>query len=94
MESWYSMKKYMTDGEEKARFERDYEDDLENRICRALDIIDSYSQIDGEHHKAWVIDQVVRILINNTEMYEQFVKDHKEGEDGPDTYEWYTGIAP
>ena len=35
MESWYSMKKYMTDGEEKARFERDYEDDLENRICRA-----------------------------------------------------------
>ena len=35
---------------------------LERRILRALDIALNYSQIDGGHHKAWVIDQMVRAL--------------------------------
>ena len=26
-------------------------------------IIEKYGQIEGEHHKAWVLDQVVRILL-------------------------------
>lgn len=29
----------------------------------ALLYIDSYGQIDGAHHKAWVLDQVARILL-------------------------------
>lgn len=28
----------------------------------ALQYIEQYGQIDGEHHKAWVLDQVARIL--------------------------------
>jgi hypothetical protein len=28
----------------------------------ALHWLERYSQIDGEHHKAWVLDQVARIL--------------------------------
>jgi hypothetical protein len=28
----------------------------------ALHWIEQYGQIDGDHHKAWVLDQVVRIL--------------------------------
>lgn len=28
----------------------------------ALAFIESYGQIDGDHHKAWVLDQVARIL--------------------------------
>lgn len=28
----------------------------------ALEYIGRYGQIDGEHHKAWVLDQVARIL--------------------------------
>lgn len=28
----------------------------------ALYFIESYGQIDGDHHKAWVLDQVARIL--------------------------------
>jgi hypothetical protein len=28
----------------------------------AMIFIERYGQIDGEHHKAWVLDQVVRIL--------------------------------
>ena len=29
----------------------------------AMNIITSYGQIDGEHHKTWVIDQTARILL-------------------------------
>lgn len=29
----------------------------------ALEFISRYSQIDGGHHKAWVLDQVARILL-------------------------------
>ena len=32
------------------------------RIEKALDIADGNGQIDGDHHKAWVIDQMVRAL--------------------------------
>lgn len=28
----------------------------------ALYFIGSYGQIDGDHHKAWVLDQIVRVL--------------------------------
>ncbi len=52
---------------------------------RAVD----YGGIDG-HHKAWVIDQMVRALTGDD--YEKVVTDAKDGEDGPDTYEWNEGI--
>lgn len=58
----------------------------------ALDIIRQYGGIDGEHHKAWVIDQVVRALTGNG--YAEWVRQQRDGEDGPETYDWYTGIAP
>lgn len=29
----------------------------------ALYFVSSYGQIDGDHHKAWVLDQVARILL-------------------------------
>lgn len=32
------------------------------RIKRALEYADSYGGIDGDHHKMWVIDQIVRAL--------------------------------
>ncbi len=62
------------------------------RIDTALDYAKRYSQIDGAHHKAWVIDQMVRALTGRH--YEQFVAEHNDGEDGPDTYGWDEGIAP
>jgi hypothetical protein len=58
----------------------------------ALDIAKSYGGIDGDHHKAWVIDQMCRALLG--EEYEKFVADARAGEDGPETYEWDVGIAP
>lgn len=44
------------------------------------------------HHLAWIIDQMVRILAGPN--YDQIVRQACAGADGPNTYEWYTGIAP
>jgi hypothetical protein len=61
-------------------------------INSALKLIARYAGTDGAHHKAWVIDQVARILLGNE--YDAWVRELKYGEDGPDTYGWDTGIAP
>lgn len=64
----------------------------ERRIDRAIEFAVRFGGIDGDHHKTWVIDQMVRALAG--EDYDQLVKDACDGEDGPDTYGWDTGIAP
>ena len=64
----------------------------EKRVNEALDIIHCYGGIDGAHHKQWVLDQVVRALTGDE--YAAWVARQKDGEDGPDTYEWDEGIAP
>lgn len=64
---------------------------MEDKIEQALNCINKYGGTDGSHHKQWVLDQVVRILVDN---YEQWVDDYCNGEDGPNTYEWDCGIAP
>lgn len=64
----------------------------EIRVLNALDLAAKYGGIDGDHHKAWVIDQMVRALAGDR--YETFVSFVCSGEDGPNTYEWNEGIAP
>lgn len=64
----------------------------EARIAKALELASCYGNIDGAHHKDWLIDQMVRAL--TCKGYEDWVKDFQDGEDGPDTYEWELGIAP
>lgn len=64
----------------------------EDRIVAALLIIHDIGDVDGAHHKQWVLDQVVRTLMGDG--YDQWVAAHCEGEDGPQTYGWDTGIAP
>ena len=61
-------------------------DDRE-RIERALGTIYRWSQSVGDHHKAWVIDRVVRILADD---YEAFIVEYEAGGE----CKWYTGIAP
>ena len=62
------------------------------KIEQAIDLAVQYGGIDGAHHKAWVIDQMVRVLAGDE--YDALVANAKDGEDGPDTYEWDEGIAP
>ena len=39
---------------------------LQERVPEALAIIFQSSQVDGAHHKAWVIDQTVRKLLGGS----------------------------
>lgn len=37
---------------------------LKLRILAAADLAKNYGQVDGSHHKMWVIDQMVRALLD------------------------------
>lgn len=65
---------------------------MDERIKTALGLAWSYGQIDGAHHRLWVIDQMVRALLGEEE-YNKWVEAY-ETPDGEDYYEWDTGIAP
>jgi hypothetical protein len=67
-------------------------DELACRAARALELIVRFGGIDGAHHKAWVLDQVTRVLTE--ESYEDLVREARAGEDGPETYSWDEGIPP
>ncbi len=63
------------------------------KIKAALDIAMQSGGVDGAHHKAWVIDQMVRILAGDG--YETWVEEHNHPGDAPgDEYEWDVGISP
>lgn len=63
-----------------------------DREERAVALAVRYGGIDGQHHKQWVIDQMVRILCAGD--YPRVIREAKAGPDGPDTYSWDEGIAP
>lgn len=77
---------------------------LQMRIDAALETANLYGGIDGDHHKMWVIDQMVRALCGNDEAYDTWVMFHKFDTDDPDLAlrrynvgdysEWETGVAP
>lgn len=64
------------------------------RIRDAIEIATSYGQIDGAHHKMWVIDKMLRILCGSRVEYDKLIEKYESGEDGPHTYSWDSGIAP
>ena len=65
---------------------------LSERMKEALTIGVQYGGIDGDHHKDWVIDQMIRKLAGSE--YDNIVAESCAGEDGPNTYSWNCGIAP
>lgn len=66
------------------------------RIVKAADLILQYGGIDGDHHKQWVLDQVLRTLLTVkeykkwTELYRGDLNDEAEY----DYDEWDVGIPP
>lgn len=64
----------------------------EQRIELALAVAIAYGGFDGAHHKAWVIDQMVRRLAGAR--YDEIVTKACAGADGPTTYMWDCGCAP
>lgn len=67
-------------------------DSSKKKIDGALHMIASYGTIDGDHHKMWLLDQLVRLLSKD---YDKWVKDYQEVDrNGENQYEWDEGIAP
>ena len=68
-------------------------DDLTGDINKALQLAFDWGQVDGDHHKMWVIDQMVRALLGVE--YAQWVEAYQEiDEEGEPQYFWDEGIAP
>jgi hypothetical protein len=64
----------------------------DTKVAVALELALRYGQIDGAHHKTWVIDQMCRALLDDK--YAAWVREAKAGDDGPETFDWDEGIAP
>lgn len=62
---------------------------MDERIQAALDLARQYGMIDGQDHKQWVIDQMIRALLDG-EAYAQWVAETN----GPEYVPWDEGIAP
>jgi hypothetical protein len=60
----------------------------------AIGLIEEYGGTDGAHHKQWLIDQILRILLEDEESYIKWLKAYCAGDNWPDEYEWDEGIAP
>lgn len=61
---------------------------LQERAVLALRHAAAYGQIDGDDHKLWVIDRMVRCLMGDD--YGAFVQQWNDGEE----WGWATGVAP
>jgi len=70
---------------------------VEDKLKKIEKIIWSYGQIDGDHHKAWVIDQVMCII--QADKYNEWVENYEHTDNSgkhcdEKEYSWDTGIAP
>lgn len=63
-------------------------------IRDAAEIAYRYAGIDGEHHKQWVIDQMLQCILG-ADAYAEFIESYNaEEEDGEKYDDWDPGIAP
>jgi len=72
-------------------------DKTTGKLKKIENIIYSYGQIGGDHHKAWVLDQVMRII--KGDKYKEWVHEYEHTDNQGKScdekeYEWYIGIAP
>lgn len=64
--------------------------EAQTREQRVLDLIVDYGSIDGAHHKQWVLDQIIRVIIGVN--YEAFIEAYMRNDEG--NVAWDVGIAP
>jgi hypothetical protein len=58
-----------------------------------VNLIFSYGGHPSPKAKQWVLNQILAILLDNTE-YNEFLITYAEGENGPFTYNWSKGQEP
>lgn len=61
------------------------------RCEKAIEFALQYGSFDGEHHKQWALDQIIRILCGNLNNYKKRLKQWNSDEE----YDpWDEGIPP
>src|SRR3954469_12591 len=67
---------------------------FKERIEAIKDLASRYAGIDGEHHKQWLIDQIIRVVLAGD--YQDFIAEYNnfKDQDGKSYGEWDEGIAP
>ena len=69
------------------------------KVGSVLTLLEEYGSTDGGHHKQWLLDQILRVLCGNDEIYKAWVHNYEYPDDAcqetdePD-YEWDIGIPP
>lgn len=72
-----------------------WDDGDDPRIIEAVGEIALYWHIEGDIHRRWLLDRVLRILLGEDDgRYEKVVAYICEGEDGPHTHEYDPGVPP
>jgi hypothetical protein len=61
--------------------------ELRGRVKRALEVAWHAGQIEGDHHKAWVIDQMVHHLLDSG--YDAYIAEYNQ-----EGYVWNKGTPP
>ena len=66
---------------------------LRTKIKEATNLILNYARIDGDHHKMWTLDQVLRILAGD--QYEELIDEYEDRDEyGDPMYDWDVGCPP
>jgi hypothetical protein len=65
----------------------------EERIDAIKDLAHRYAGINGVHHKQWLIDQILRVLLAGS--YNDFIAEYNSDNSGDSACDdWDEGIAP
>ena len=68
----------------------------DQNIKTALEFAFEYGNVEGQYHKQWVINEMIRSLLGSQEAYEAWIHDYEKALPGSDAegFEWDKGIAP
>ena len=66
--------------------------ELQKKVEEAIQLASDSMSFSGEHHKAWYIDQIVRVLAGDK--YPEIVNEAKKDENGEETQVWEEGVQP
>jgi len=70
-------------------------DDEKKKTDEILKFIEDWGQIDGSHHKMWVITEIVKKIVPNYQKWKEKYEEPFIDEDGEeDHYSWDEGIPP
>jgi len=73
----------------------DWNNEPNNMLSKVLNIIGQYGGIQGDHHKAWLLNEIL-ILLLGEKGHKEWVERYEgeEDDEGDKTYSWELGIAP